>query len=483
MTGGTTEALTSAGTTSATTGEPLECDSLDCAAKHLWSVGFGQGVIHNAAVDVDGAGNIYVGGSYRTGIQFGGEYVAGADTTLSIYVMKLSPDGELKWLKSFGDNADMGGHEELLDLVVADDGRVYFTGSYTGPLLMCGQGLGGSAANPDFYVGKLNGLTGDCEQLAAVLTTGVQRGRALAFDDAADQLVVGGEYQGVEFDLGGGPLLEEQLGAQPSNGFLALYTSDLEHVWSRGVGFYGARDRVDVVTLGPDATLMFAGSFADKINLGDGELHAVQGVTADTFIGRANLLNGTVDWSDALVADGGVTASAMVFDGADSLLLAGEFGGSIEALALDSGAVSTQDIYVLRLNPKTGDVAWALNFGSAAANELARGLALDPVHDHVLLSARCVDTIDFGGGPLSGGSSDACLARLEHGDGAHLWSARYGGNAGGYGEGGLQLAVDVQGDEAALVWAGDYQGMLDLGGDVLIWVGVYTRTFLARFAL
>ncbi|MCA9714960.1 MAG: hypothetical protein KC468_09770 [Myxococcales bacterium] len=467
--------------TSATTSVtelPMECPTPDCALSPQWSVAYGDAKIVNKALDVDGEGNIYVGGVYQGSVTVNGQpTLIGAADLFSMYVIKFAPNGVPLWVRGFG--ADESGGDELLDLVVTDDGTVYFTGFYTGPLIMCNQSLIGFPNRQDLFVARIN-AAGTCDAIAAYAKDGAQRGFSLAYDAATQRLALAGAYQGLPI-LEEFPLPAEQIGSTQGNGLLALYDADLDVQWAVGLGKLATYESVNTARVGPPGSLLITGTFTDAITLLS--THASQGGTNDAFLARVSQLDGAVEWDASLVTAGGVTVTATDYDPlSGSFVIAGDFASSLPALELDSGSLDNHDIFVASLDAETAEVQWARQLGGASAEESARGLVIDPVAGHVLLSAGCAPGSELGAGPLDVmGSSDACLVRLRLDTGEVLWTERFGGSTGNLVETGRQLAVDL-GKDPALLWAGDFYGTASFGGVTLTAKDTNARTFLVRFA-
>src|SRR4051812_30758291 len=91
------------------------------------------------------------------------------------------------------------------------------------------------------------------------------------------------------------------------------------------------------------------------------------------------------------------------------------------------GALSAgQAIFVAKFDV-TGKHLWSKAF-PGGMNAYGRGLAFDPSGD-LVLAGICSGDMDFGGGPLLGSTTDACLVKLDP-TGSHIWSKRFTGMPG-----------------------------------------------------
>ncbi len=90
-------ALTSAGQTD------VFVAKLDSAGAFVWAKRFGDNQAQNGrGIAVDGAGNVFITGSFASKIDFGGGALTTAGGT-DVFVAKFDPDGNHLWSKRFGD--------------------------------------------------------------------------------------------------------------------------------------------------------------------------------------------------------------------------------------------------------------------------------------------------------------------------------------------------------------------------------------------
>lgn len=77
---------------------------LDGAGGHVWSKGFGPGLVVNTGrIGVDAAGNPVVAGWFSSTIDLGGGGLASVGNA-SLFLGKFLPDGQHLWSKRFGSN-------------------------------------------------------------------------------------------------------------------------------------------------------------------------------------------------------------------------------------------------------------------------------------------------------------------------------------------------------------------------------------------
>jgi hypothetical protein len=169
-------------------------------------------------------------------------------------------------------------------------------------------------------------------------------------------------------------------------------------------------------------------------------------------------------WSRVLYTESGVPHGVLitgVAPGNDgSLVLAGNFQGSVDFGAGLMTSVSPWDVFVVKLDGG-GDVVWQHGYGGVN-DQSAYGVAVAANGD-VLVVGSNNSVIDFGGGSIiTRGSYDVFVARLDGETGAHIWSHGFGQTGS---QNGLAIANGPNGDVALL--CSIQSGGIDFGGGLL----------------
>lgn len=165
--------------------------------------------------------------------------------------------------------------------------------------------------------------------------------------------------------------------------------------------------------------------------------------------------------------------AAIAADKAGSVILVGNFSGSINfggGLMTSAGA---SDVFVARFGP-SGEHLWSQSFGDSDSQE-ASSIALSD-EGTVLLGGSHQGTVDFGGGALTAaGSTDSFVAGFTS-SGKHVWSQSFGDAL-------QQTSVGVASTRPGrALLAGDFEGAIDLGGGTLASNGA-VDIFVASFAI
>ncbi len=236
---------------------------LDAAGNELWMRRvFEDDYQCGVAIDFDASGNVVVGVHYLYAPDFGGGPVIPAGARINIAVVKYTPDGTFLWSRGFGDSDQ----QALLCLAVDASDRIWLTGSFLGSV-----GFGGGTFfnrnNDDMFLAVLdaNGQHHASRQFNAGddYFYDFQIGRSIAFDAAGDAVIAG--YFAAKVDLGGGDLVSDG----NWNAFVARFSPDLDHVWSRSYGIT-SNTWAQAVAVDDAGDLIVAGWFDGSVDFGGG---------------------------------------------------------------------------------------------------------------------------------------------------------------------------------------------------------------------
>jgi hypothetical protein len=278
----------------------------------------------------------------------------------------------------------------------------------------------------------------------------------VAIDAAGSALIVGSFRDTVDF--GGGPLTA----ATVSDVFVAKYSAEGVHLWSKGFG--PGLNRATDIAVDSQGSLIVIGDFrGGAVDFGGGGLTSAG--KDDIFVVKLSP-DGEHVWSRAFGGDGFDFAGFVGCDQADNVLFATGFGSNVLLGKLTSG----------------GELLWTRETGHVDSNlsnyPPIRDAAVDGDGD-LVLTGQFNGTADFGGTPLvSAGGGDVFVAKASGKDGAHIWSKRFGGGFSVIAEAdvGYGLAIDA---ENAIVVAGSFRGDVDFGGGPLS-SGEYDDAFLVK---
>jgi hypothetical protein len=276
-------------------------------------------------------------------------------------------------------------------------------------------------------------------------------GQALVVD-ANNNVIVAGQFAAT-VDFGGGGLTS----AGGYDGFIAKYTTDGAHLWSKRMG----GPSVDTVTgLGVDSSgnPTAVGYFQGTSNFGGTNLTSAGG--NDIFVAHYTAAGAHV-WSNRFGDASDQRAYAAAVDAAGNVVLTGYFTGSLSFGGPTFTNVGGADIFLAKLTAAGGH-GWTKAFGSSLGlGEIGKTVAVDGA-GNVVLVGDMVENVDLGGGLLTAPTAtyDVFIAKYSP-DGGHLWSKRF---AADWDDHGNAVAVDRNGN---ILMSGDFYQSEDFGGGLL----------------
>jgi hypothetical protein len=407
---------------------------------------------------IDTAGDIYVTGGLGGSIDFGTGPLTTAGSS-DVYVVKLDPStGNAVWAFNAGDDVDQNG----VNIAVNAAGQLAVTGTYTGTLAFPGinslvsptdsvfvagfdqatgaalwvhdVALGGGAilgitADPtdggivvtgftgagaaanfgsgalvnlggrDVVVAKYNAKTGAllwAKQLGSTLD---QLSNAVAVDSTG-AIYITGQYSGAP-NFGSGAL-PAATSAQKRI-FLAKLTNVGGGVAARSFGVAGQQRSVAVSV---DSTGVYiGGSMVGTVDFGGGALVSAGG--QDAFAAKYSLDLATTTWAVRFGDPGSQNAQGLSLNKDGNVVIAGLFEGVVDTGA--AGVLTSAggfDAFSITLDGKTGASKCALGAGDDAAQSASR-VASDPLNGGDYVLGTFLQTINWGGGALTGSASSS----------------------------------------------------------------------------
>jgi hypothetical protein len=439
------------------------CDGFLCGQSE-WVKEFGPA--SNAGyggVGVDGAGNVYVTGSFVGPMKIGGTTLVGFGGT-NIFVAKFDPKGNLLWADQFGDTTQ----QIAQGMAVDAQGNVVLTGSTTGPVdfgggpvdgliyvvkldpsgkhvwsTSCGgsqpamtYGVGGvdvklDASGNVVLVGTFSGTVncgdaphtsaGGLDILLAKLSSGGQATWSSTFGDSSDQYI-----SSVAVDSGGNIAIVGRAtgvldfgGMQLLNGgfYLARFSPSGSHVSSREWSTPLAAIATKVALDSAGNEVVLGGYTSTTLNFGGGVLPAPASGSSGTFLVKFDD-QGSYLWGKGFVPPSGQSTGGdtLVLDAADSAFFTGHFSGSFDlggSTLMTGGAF--ESIFMARFD-SGGAYVWSRAFSGTSSNAEASalGAALGPMGEAAVYG-QFEDTFDFGTGPIAQpdmGGSDFFVVKL-----------------------------------------------------------------------
>lgn len=348
------------------------------------------------AAAADSAGNVFVAGTFRGNLDFGGPTLSGGSMFDDIFVAKLDPDGTHLASDRFG---TAGAADEATGLAVD---------SSDAPIL-----VGRFQTSIDFgsFVFDATGGPGDYDAFVTLFSSDLVVTDAAAYGDGADQrlaavaigpddgFVMAGSSAGA-IDFGAGVLPN----AAGERTVLAGFDVGGNHAFSHlftGDGPSGARS----VAVAASGDVIVAGAYTGSIDFGDGAIMSGGAGNDDAFLARFD-------------ADGNLVAGEGYGDGSlqratdvavDSLDRTVFTGTKVGAMTIGNTVLPPfggSDAFVAKLTP-IGAVYWAGVFGDAD-NQTGAALAVDSADD-TIWAANVSGNLDLGVGSSCTGCTNAVL--------------------------------------------------------------------------
>lgn len=371
--------LTSAG------GSDIFVAKYSSAGVHLWSKRFG-GTSDDVAqsVAVDGVGNVFVTGSFKGTVNFGGgnlvAYYSGFGTaTTDAFVVKFNANGSHVWSKSFGNF----GNDTAYSAAVDSTGNVIVAGTFYGHVDVGGTTLVSTNDSADMFLAKYasNGSLIWANRYGDGSTDNAF-GVAVDFDG---NIFLTGAFMG-SVDFGGGALTS--MGSS-SDAVLAKYSPTGAYLWSKRFGDTGQDVGYSVAT-DPSGNVAVTGYFQGNVSFGGGVI-ASHG-SLDTFIAKYSA-DGTHQWSYGLGGTNADEGFHIAMDGAGSVIVAGTFQGTTDFGTGPLVSAGSWDIVVAKYSA-AGSPLWAKRMGGTG-DDLGYALSVD-ASGNSYVSGYFQGTVNFG---------------------------------------------------------------------------------------
>ena len=451
----------------------------------LWAKGIG-GPGHDLAglVGLDKYGNIHLTGFFEDTVDFDpgpGIYNLVAQGSENAYVLKLDPDGNLVWVKSFSSLTRNGGVSVDIDA----SGNVYTSGYFTATADFDPStevfNLH-SNASTDMFVSKLDS-NGNFLWAKAIGGPGTDYGNGLTLDNQGNVYLTSFFNGTVDFDPG--PEAHFITSAGREDVFILKLDTDGDFVWAKSMG--GANtDQGRVLKLDTHGDIYVGGLFQGPAdfdpNAGTFQLSSVDG-SLDAFIARLSP-EGNLIWAKSMGGDMYDDLYALALGNDESVYTEGYFRTTADfdpdttteySLTSEGGS----DLFTCKYD-QDGQLIWARSFGSPGEE---RGIActLDK-QGNVYSAGEFSGTVDFDPGSgvfnlTSQGALDAFVSKLDS-NGDFVWAMNLGSSSR---DGIYSLVVDKNGD---LIIPGYYGGDLDfdpLANTILLAAHGNEDVFIARY--
>lgn len=378
--------------------------SFDASGSLLWTktfanTGGGWSADTITAIAGSAAGNVAMTGFFEGTVDFGNGSVSagGALHSTNAFVVRLDASGNHVWSKSFGAFQKEAGRGITFD----GDGNLFVTGEFRGTIDFGGGPLTSNAdLASDVFLAKLS-AAGDELWSARIGEAGAQISTQVVADNMGNAIVAGTFADSIYLSA------KEVMSAGGQDVFIAKFAKNSPLEWSKT---YGSPEEDPAPRLAIDVAgnVVLAGAFRGTIDLGGGPLSSAGG--SDLVLAKLSASKGDVLWSHRFgdAEDQTEPSVAVGPDGGVFLMMAlkgtVDFGGGMLTSAGDN------DVVVAKFDT-LGEHVWSRRFGNSAA-QVGKGMAALQA-DSVVVAGIFGGELDFGGKPLKSISgADLFLARL-----------------------------------------------------------------------
>ncbi len=387
-----------------------------------------------AAVEIDEANNIYVGGLFEGDFQLEDEWLSSRGGR-DIYIAKLNSSGDLLWVKSFGSEED----DNLTDLAV-DREHIAITGSYWRSILFDEYELKTTVSESGLFYAQLSseGAVQWANKIDGVGTKFIRSIAIHPLDNNVATLSTSREESNPENQL-------------VTNITVTVVNNLGNSIWTNTLYVKGKATGIGLDYFN-DGSVVVTGNFEGSIAEVGTDSIETNTTDTDVFIWKI-AAGGESAW---LKKAGGVfqdeVSGVKIYD--DQIFVAGSFVGVLstnDSLQIQSVGFN-DNIFLLAYN-SDGDALWAKSFGGVSL-EKCTGLA---IHDDQIalvgyyLDELNIDRFTFAGSP----TSFAGLLLTTNLDGGVLSAQVFRSDQN-------LLLNDVAVFEDNIVLGGDFQGQLQI---------------------
>lgn len=222
------------------------------------------------------------------------------------------------------------------------------------------------------------------------------------------------------------------------------------HVWSERFGGT-SNDFADAVAIDASGNIIMVGHFVGTANLGGSDL--ISGGSNDIFIAKFSAAGGHI-WSQRFGGTGSEEATGVAVDSSGSVLVTGNFQGTVDFGGGNRTSGGSNDIFVAKYN-SAGVHQWSVTYGGSGTDA---GGAVDVDNSgNVYSTGFFTGNVTFGGDLFFGQGGNDIVVQKHSPAGSLLWTQMAGGPSN---DTGSAIAVDASGN--AIV-AGGFGGTTTWG--------------------
>ncbi|HVX12328.1 MAG TPA: DUF4214 domain-containing protein [Pirellulales bacterium] len=396
------------------------------------TLGFTEG----SSVLADGAGDMYVAGSFDGKTLLG----SGSNTTTfntgapNDFIAKYAANGTLLWARQIVS----GFTEEPPKLAFDGAGNIYLAGELSGDATFGTNVVAVPTVGNTAFLAKMN-ASGSFLWATAVANNAVSENVGLAVDSLGNSYVVGGYSKSVTVATTPATTLTS-LGNDDV--FAVKYSTSGAAQWAKSFGGL-SDDAADSAAIDPSGNPVLTGWFGSTAQFGSTSLRSNSQFKND-FVAKLNEADGTVIWAQAITStissgpqgDGAITPSSRIaVDPQGNIYTTGTFDGTLQLDPTNgTDAVNGANATFISKLDNNGNFVWgkAYSIGNGGYNVEGMGIAVDSKGD-VFTTGDFAGTINFNpnSGPAqnltaNGASYDIYISELDS-NGNYINVQQFGG--------------------------------------------------------
>jgi hypothetical protein len=432
----------------AQTANTCGCASSPCAVASVSAGDVNAQTLVDVAVDANG--NVFAAGNFRGTITFGSNTYTSGATRSDMFVVKLSPTGDVLWSNAFGDAGTADNDQQVSAIDVDAVGNLVLVGYAYASMTTGGSiNLGGTdlaVSGSDMVIAKYDPM-GNHIFSAVYGTDFTIDATAISIDRATQDILVTGRFwKTLKF---GALASMTALGDQAYfDIFLVRFSANGTPATSKRYGD-GLEQIPEALATSGDYVYLSA-YFTGAYDYGTPNTTTVSTTSfyslALTKLGKSSFAHAWTKQYGTEVSD-----TRLAADTTGNVFLSGVFGATLNITtpALDSAAGST---FLAKIDT-AGTTAWAKQFKNISIEGVATG-----ADGSLYVAGYVTGDVDLGGGAVTySGSRDPFIAHYAA-DGAHVWSRVFAAAVGN------QSAVSIAVAPGGTSWVGyNFDGTIDFG--------------------